>query len=642
MQGPLSPRAQICLNGDRMRPRTVIGLLCLGAMATLLAGCDLFDQKSSSSSSSPAPSPAPPAPPAPACGPAGSGSAAGDPLFPLQWYLRNDCQTAYADTPGTAGEDINLGSTTQTGLGVIVAVVDTGLEIAHEDLAPNVIAVAGATSCNLLSGVPTTSNCPGTDPTDSATTGDHGTSVAGLVAARMDNQIGLRGVAGLASLVGFNFLQTDTSPTYQIPSLGAASWSSGVAIFNQSYGTGPDTTTAYVIPYPLSANSLVESQLIFGVKTLRGGRGALYVKAAGNGFGADFAFNASCRSGLSCDNASMDIENAVPWQIVVGAVNALGKRASYSSAGSALWVSAPGGEFGGSNSTIACGTPPAPCTGPIIQPAMVTTDQSGCKKGFSVSAFNGTSTISNFILGLTADNPNCNYTSGFNGTSSATPVTSGVIALLLEANPNLSWREVKHILAGTSTQLDPTAGTTNLALGDGSYAADPGWITNAAGYHFHNWYGFGRVNITAAVAAANPYAGPVLPAGSMVTSTSFACTGCPVSLPIPDNSVSGASVAVPVAGAPTFIEAVQVTVSLTHKYLGDVGIELSSPGKTRSVVLQPDNAYGAFPNGLSGVTFLSNAFYGENPNGTWTVKVVDGFANFTGTLTSASLKIYGH
>jgi subtilisin family serine protease len=605
----------------------MIGFVCLCAVAAGMAGCDLIEGKKSSSSTGLA------------CGPAGSASAAGDPLFPLQWYLQNDCQTAYADTPGTVGEDIALGSTAQTGSGITVAVVDTGLELAHEDLAPNVVAVSGATSCDLLSGLITTSNCSRTDPTSTASTGDHGTSVAGLIAARLNNQIGMRGVAGLASLVGFNFLQAQGAAN-QIAALGGATWSSGVFIFNQSYGTGPDTSLKFVVPSPLTDNSTVESQLISGVSTLRGGKGALYVKSAGNGFAPDYATNAGCVSGLSCDNASMDSSNAVPWQIVVGAINAAGKRASYSTAGSALWVSAPGGEFGGSNSVISCsGTP---CSGATIQPAMVTTDQSGCSKGYSVNVFDTTNraTINKFILGQTPDNSNCNYTSGFNGTSSAAPVVSGVIALMLEANPRLSWREVKHILALTSTMVDASAGPTTLFLSDGAYLADPGWISNGSGYHFHNWYGFGRINAAAAVAAASAYGSPLLPAKSMLISNPYSCPAC--SGAIPDNSVRGVSGTIAVSGAPGFIEALQVTVWVTHRYLGDVGIELTSPMGTRSVVLQPNNAYGAYPSGLSGITFLSNAFYGEDPNGTWRVKAVDGAPGFTGSLSALSVQVYGH
>ena len=181
--------------------------------------------------------------------------------------------------------------------------------------------------------------------------------------------------------------------------------------------------------------------------TLRGGKGALYVKAAGNGFGDIGGSAARCGGaialGVSCENANFDPENTVPYQIVVGAVNADGVKASYSTTGSAIWVSAPGGEFG-RNVSVSPGF-----GAEVYEPAMVTTDQSGCTVGYSRTGVN-TSLFNNG----SAQNLNCRYTNTMNGTSSATPVTVGVIALILEANPALTWRDVKHILAKTARQID--------------------------------------------------------------------------------------------------------------------------------------------------------------------------------------------
>src|SRR5207247_8031784 len=109
-------------------------------------------------------------------------------------------------------------------------------------------------------------------------------------------------------------------------------------------------------------------------------------------------------------------------------------------------------------------------------PAMITTDQSGCTKGFSTTTVNNGSSFDNGG----APNASCNYTNGMNGTSSATPVTVGVIALLLEANPALTWRDVKHILASTARQIDAARPPVSVTLSNGSYVAEPGWTTNAA------------------------------------------------------------------------------------------------------------------------------------------------------------------
>jgi len=157
-----------------------------------------------------------------------------------------------------------------TGAGVTAAVVDSGLEIAHEDLAANVVA-GGSWNFNNSS----------TDPTNTIDVdGDHGTSVAGLIAMAGNNANGGIGVAPRARLKGFNFLSM-TVPTAQafVDSLGASASnpnSSDVFIFNQSFGI--DTNT------PELVDPLEENQYLAGITSLRGGKGAVYVKAAGNGF----------------------------------------------------------------------------------------------------------------------------------------------------------------------------------------------------------------------------------------------------------------------------------------------------------------------------------------------------------------------
>jgi subtilisin family serine protease/subtilisin-like proprotein convertase family protein len=553
-----------------------------------------------------------------------------DPLATQQWHLKNTGppQNAFADGTGVVGMDINVEPVYSTfgftGNGVIAAVVDTGMEVAHEDLAANVIAGG---SWNFLNGTP--------DPTNTATNGDHGTSVAGLIAMAR-NPVGGIGVAPSAKLKGFNFLLSSQVDSIFIDSLGgstASPKSDDVFIFNQSFGLSPATD--------ISIDPAHEGQYASGTTSLRGGKGALYVKAAGNGF---FGFADSLSStnaqadcsranavGLSCENANFDPENTVPYQVVAGAMNANGIKASYSTAGSAIWVSAPGGEFG-RNATHGgfAGTVD-------VQPAMVTTDQMGCTKGFSTTtAENGSA----FDDGA-APNTACNYWNGMNGTSSATPVTAGVIALMLEANPLLTWRDVKHVLASTARQIDATRAAVNVSLTGGSYVAEPAWTTNHAtpqAFKFHNWYGFGLVDASAAVNMARTFTANQFGA---FANTGVISSGA-LNIAIPDNSVAGASSTLTVPVNPVHvIETVQISVSATHQNSGDLGIELLSPLGTRSVLKNIRDGFTGSTD-LSGMVLLSNAFYGENPAGVWMIKVVDGAAVNTGTLTGWTIRVYGH
>ena len=120
-----------------------------------------------------------------------------DPLSPYQWHLINTGQDAFSTTKPMLGNDLNVKGVWASGItgkGVIVNVVDSGLEIAHPDLAGNVskddsVDFGGSN-----------------DPTNTtSTTGDHGTSVAGLISSEAGNGIGGKGVAYGAKLIGHNF-----------------------------------------------------------------------------------------------------------------------------------------------------------------------------------------------------------------------------------------------------------------------------------------------------------------------------------------------------------------------------------------------------------------------------------------------------
>ncbi|NCZ73970.1 MAG: hypothetical protein EBX65_00485, partial [Betaproteobacteria bacterium] len=103
---------------------------------------------------------------------------------------------------------------------------------------------------------------------------------------------------------------------------------------------------------------------------MRGGKGAILIKSAGNEFFQlkGSSLSSSCYSavkyGVSCDNTANDSRGSSPSHIVVGAINANGIKSSYSTAGSSIWISAPGGEYG-KNSTYA-----TTATGNSLMPAI--------------------------------------------------------------------------------------------------------------------------------------------------------------------------------------------------------------------------------------------------------------------------------
>lgn len=420
------------------------------------------------------------------------------------------------------------------------------------------------------------------------------------------------------TLVAFNPLEAAFSleddpeaaaPTAMLLALGASEAnpdSASVDIFNMSFG--------YEAP---SENAQEEWARLFrmGSERLRSGRGALYVKAAGNDFDACEQAHPFNRE-IGCFSSNSDPDQNLPWLTVVGGFNADDAKSSYSSAGANLWVVGPSGEDGGAS------------------PGMITTDQAGVLSGFS-----------QFVpYGLTSEHPlnrDGDYVSVFGGTSSAAPAVAGAIAVLLGVNPDLTWRDVRHILATSARMIDPDIAEVRAAFNGTPYVAQHAWQTNAAGYDFHNWYGFGAVDIDAAVAMASDYIADNL--GDFVESEWFdAAVDEEMPIAIPDADGAGASAMLQVAGLPDTanIEAVVLEIAVEHTNAFDLGVTLHSPAGTASVANPPLNTLLEGFEGLQDWHLLSNAFYGENPNGEWTVHVADLAAEDTGSLTHWRLRFY--
>lgn len=255
-----------------------------------------------------------------------------DPLYSEQWHLDNTGQTAFAANPAVAGNDLNTKLTQAmgiAGIGVKVAVIDSGVQIDHPDLAGNVV----TGSRNFVED----SLFPSSYPVD---TNGHGTAVAGLISAVGNNGEGGRGVASRSSLVGFNWLANQTLEGWLI-SHGMDPATRDVRVFNQSYGFSPINPIAFDENDPQFKLEMDVMQNVS--ETNAWGRGALFVKSAGNGYRyfntgrffvlpSDF-FAGGGNQGLPMHNSAQSYDNSSYFNLVTSALRADGTRASYSSVG---------------------------------------------------------------------------------------------------------------------------------------------------------------------------------------------------------------------------------------------------------------------------------------------------------------------
>ena len=417
---------------------------------------------------------------------------------------------------------------------------------------------------DLLANVDTTNdkdwNGGDTDP-NPGTGDDHGTACAGNAAAKGNNGIGVSGTAPDATLVGMRLIaaavtdaQEAEAMTY-LPDL--------IQIKTNSWGPN-DTGTSLDSPEPLTIAALKTA-----ATTGRGGKGSIILWAGGNGGDAN-------------DNSNYDGYANSIYTIAIGATDSAGKRAYYSESGSNL---------------IAC----APSSGITGTLGITTVDRTGANGYNTATSANGG-----------------DYTDDFGGTSSATPTAAGIVALMLEKNPNLGWRDVQEILIRTAVK--PPSST--------------GWVDNTAGFHFNHDFGAGLIDATAAVSLATSWTN--LPAQTSATSNRAGLTTA-----IPNNNAAGATATFDLSASAIRVEQVTLKLSAAHSYRGNLKITLTSPGGMSSTLAEAHPDTNA---NYSNWTFSSVRNWGEISTGTWTLKVADlsSTGNSTGgTLTGAELKIFG-
>jgi subtilisin family serine protease len=412
---------------------------------------------------------------------------ANDALIEDQWYLNNtgtapDTWGQYKDL--TQGADMRVfGAWNQgvSGTDIVVTISDDGVDFNHPDLTSQ---KKGSTSLQTL-----TTAAVGSD--------DHGTGCAGIIAAKADTD-GVVGIAPNARLIAHQILGTY--------SLGNISTYTKMLnddisqVSNHSYGPTDDGILypQYMQDYDDIKNLVTQSN---------NGKGHVLLFASGNGRAyvpknyqpSEISSSYSAYDGEEIvtksygDYAGLDMSQQNPFVISVSGFDANNKEVSYAEAGPAVLVAgATGNQAPGAQGF----NKPEGAT-KLPSAAMATTGRAG------VSYAEETDTPRDGTGGV--DEP-VGFNMAFNGTSAATPTVTGVVALIRSANLELSWRDVRWILAKTARKIEVGQNITNQATGKPSTGtfAKPIWSDsgNSEFGKYSHYFGYGAADATEAVRMA--------------------------------------------------------------------------------------------------------------------------------------------
>uniref|UniRef100_A0A8C4GN93 Furin (paired basic amino acid cleaving enzyme) a n=1 Tax=Dicentrarchus labrax TaxID=13489 RepID=A0A8C4GN93_DICLA len=458
-----------------------------------------------------------------------------DPKFRDQWYLYNG---NHRDLNAKAAWQLGY-----TGKGVVVSILDDGIEKNHPDLMQNYDPDA---SYDVNDGDP--------DPQPRYTQlndNRHGTRCAGEVAAVANNGICGVGVAYNAKIGGVRMLDGEVTDMVEAQSLSLNP--QHIDVYSASWGPEDDGKT---VDGPAK---LAKEAFLRGVTEGRGGLGSIFVWASGNG-GRE-------KDSCNCDGYTNSI-----YTLSISSSTQNGNVPWYSEACS---------------STLAT----TYSSGNLNEKQIVTTDlKSKC-------------------------------TDSHTGTSASAPLAAGIIALALEANKNLTWRDMQHLVVRTSHPA-------HLLTND--------WRTNGVGRKVSHSYGYGLLDASAIVALAKTWTS-VGPQRKCVISmvSEPRNIGSHLSINMSVDACIGTDSHV------TSLEHVQARLTLSYNRRGNLAIHLISPAGTRSTLLHP-RPHDYSSEGFNDWAFMTTHSWDENPRGAWTLEIenVAGASDY-GTLTQFTLVLYG-
>ena len=436
-----------------------------------------------------------------------------------------------------------------TGKGIEIGIVDEGVNYTHLDLSDNY-----DTSIDF-------------DPRDEISSWDaqpddmislHGTNVAGVIAGSIHNDIGTVGAAPDSTITA-SYLRYGNSVTMSELAETLAH-QSVYDIANNSWGF----TNAFADNFLQTKFAGIVEAIDDVVTTGREGLGTVLVFAAGNGKAVFGDENIG-------DDANFHNLTNSRQTIAVGAHDAAGNAAFFSSPGTSVLLSAPG-------------------------VGLLTTD--GNEIG---------SLASNYV----------------SGTSFAAPLVSSAIALMLEANPNLGYRDVQQILAITA---NPSQSASAASNGAGKY--------NGGGLVFDREVGFGNLDAAAAVSLARNWSAQSTAANEQELSLSLG----PAATPDTSMAVIEATLS-PSSDDEFAIQWVELQLNLSDKDLKGLRIELVSPDGTRAVIAE--NLYAAGSRTVLNFTFSSAMSLGESPYGTWRLELSHDTPSRQFSVNSAELRFFG-